>query len=290
MPRGVTNQVQAVVVQDKMYIHGAYDGYGSWSSIIFTVMEYDTRLKKWATLPRYSSSYFTMAVINNQLVLVGGSYYSKDLGVWQADRKEWIRPYPDMPTERSHCSAIGYNEWLVVAGGVCPRKHPVSSVDILNTSRKQWYIGPPTPVPWYSMKTAMVGDICYFMGGCDNSGVAVKSVYHAFIPNLITSSWSSAFVGEIWKEMPELHLDYSTPLSIKGSLFAVGGKDNDGRAVNAIHVYQHDVREWVKVGQLPSPRYDCVCVMISDGEMIVAGGEDWPSKKIVDRVDILLVR
>ena len=41
----------------------------------------------------------------------------------------------------------------------------LSSVEVMNTDSKQWYAGPPTPTPWSHMKTAIVGDTCYFMSG-----------------------------------------------------------------------------------------------------------------------------
>jgi hypothetical protein len=48
--------------------------------------------------------------------------------------------------------------------------------------------------------------------------------------------------------------------------------DKDGRAVTAIHLYQPNTEEWVKVGDLSTPRYDCTCAMITDRELLVAGG------------------
>ncbi len=54
------------------------------SVIMCIVMEYDTSSGKWATLPPYRLDLFTLPVINNQLVLVGGTegdLRSKGLGV-----------------------------------------------------------------------------------------------------------------------------------------------------------------------------------------------------------------
>ena len=78
-----------------------------------------------------------------------------------------------------------------------------------------------------------------------------------------------------------------TPLSIRGSLLAVGGRDKDDKAVTAIHLYQPDTGEWVKVGDLPTPRYRCTCAMITDREILVAGGAD--GRHYLCRSDIALV-
>lgn len=92
---------------------------------------------------------------------------------------------------------------------------------------------------------------------------------------------------QIWREISGLQIKRSSPLSIGGSLFAVGGEGEDHNAVTAIHLYRPVTGDWVKVGDLPTPRYDCTCVMIKDKEMIVAGGED--DENLLRRCDIALI-
>ena len=242
MPFGMGGYVQSVVVQGRVYVGGGWAGSGSDRNYI--VMEYDISSGKWAKLPPYRARDFVMTVINNQLVLVGGLGHggrSKVLGVWRAESKEWTHPYPDMPTARSECSAVVYNEWLAVAGGWDGR---TLSVEVMNTDSKQWYVAPPTPTPWSGMRTAIVGDTCYFMGGyTGGSIVATTVVYSVSLPALISQlrSLDSRERGEqhqIWKEVPGLQTTRSTPLSIRGSLLAVGGWDRDGKTVTAILLYQ----------------------------------------------------
>ncbi len=289
MPFGMSLNVQSVAMQGKLYVGGG--SAGLFSNNHYIVMEYDIGSGKWTRLPPYRASDFAMAVISNQLVLVGGNeygHYSKVLGMWGADSKAWTHPYREMPTARSHCSVVVYNEWLVAAGGMASRGY-LSCVEVLNIHSKQWYAGPPTPTPWDRMKTAVVGDIGYFLGGWDNTGYTSK-VYHVYIPNLlfhITSKASSETDSQIWKEISGLQLAWSTPISISGSLLAVGGKDTDGKAVTAIHLYQPDSGAWVKAGDLPSPRCNCTCAMTTDREAIVAGGED--NRQDLKRVDIALM-
>ena len=182
-----TGYVQSVVVQGRVYVGG---GVGLGGDDFFVVMEYDISSEKWAELPLYRACYFAMTVINNQLVLVGGlehGGYSKVLGVWRAENKEWTHPYPvNMPTARSDCSAVVYNEWLAVAGGLGDGVERLSSVEVMNIDSGQWYAAPPTPTPWSSMGTAIVGDTCYFMGGLTKKyAVATTEVYSVSLPALI---------------------------------------------------------------------------------------------------------
>ena len=272
MPFGMSIYIQSVQVQGTLYVGGGT----AVGDNDYTVMTYDISAGKWATLPPYSTRFFAMTAIDNHLVLVGGqgrnAVGSKVLGVWSEDSKKWTHPYPDMTTPRSSCSAVVYNQHLVVAGGRGAGDR-LSSVEVMNTDTKQWYAGPPTPIAWSNMKTAIVGDTCYFMGGFIK-GYSTNKVYRVSLPALVSqlNSDSSAKDTQTWKELPQLPVTCAAPLSISGSLLAVGG-DKDLIAVSALHLYQPDAGQWVKVADLPSPRCWCTCVMISDKELIVAGGD-----------------
>ena len=290
MPFGMGGHVQSVVVEGIVYVGGGNAGLGSTNNYI--VMTYDISTGKWATLPPYRALGFAMTSSNNQLLLVGGyerdgDSRSKVVGVWDADNKQWTHPYPEMHSARAQCSALVHNEWLVVAGGWSACTARLSSVEVMNTNSKQWYAGPPTPIPWSSMKTATFGDECYFMGGYNAAWSPTNTVYIVSLSALTTGLNSSTRKGQIWKEISGLQTTFSTPLSISGSLLAVGGKDKDHKAVTAIHLYQPDTGEWVKVGDLPTPRYLYTCAIITDRELLVAGGQDG---KRLKRMDIALIK
>ena len=266
MPFVMDGYVQSVVVEGTVYVGGGSAGKGN----DYIVMTYDISTGKWATLPPYRARSFAMTSINDQLVLVGGIEHgvsSKVVRVWDADNKQWTHPYPEMHTERSGCSAVVHNEWLLVAGGLqlSASFSLLSSVEVMNTNSKQWYAGPPTPRPWSFMKTATVGDECYFMGG---TGSPTNTVYSVSLSALTTGLNSSTSKGQkIWMKISGLQTTCSTPLSIRGSLLAVGGKDKGRKAVTAIHLY---TGEWVKVGDLPTPRSHFTCAMITDRELLVS--------------------
>ncbi len=285
IPFLMTNYVQSVVVQRKLYVGGGVAGIGSSNNYI--VMEYDISSRKWHPLSSYRAQYFAITAINNQLVLVGGAEYSsgasKVLGVWDTNHRTWTHPYPDMLERRSGCSAIVYNKWLVVAGGWANRC-PLSSVEVMNTDSKQQYFAPETPIPWYCMKTAVVGDIGYFMGGTDRTGSSyTTNVYQVCIKTLIshaTSIPSSRTEKPMWNVIHGLQLSGTSPLSMNGSLLLVGGLDEDCKPVTDILLYQSETGKLVNVGLLPSPRYNCTCAMITDSDLLVILGEDNPFKQL----------
>ena len=288
MSFGMHGYVQSVVVEGTVYVGGGFANDGN----DYIVMTYDISTGKWATLPQYRARAFAMTAINNQLVLVGGYIHdrSKMVAVWDADNRQWTHPYPEMHTARSSCSVVVYRAWLVVAGGVPIGSDESSSVEVMNTNSKQWYAGPPTPTLWSHMRTAVVGDMCYFMGGAINR-ISTDKVYAVSLSALtsgLTSNEPKKNKNPKWSEISGLQLADSTLFSISGSLLAVGGKNKDRKAVPAIHLYKPDIGEWVKVGDLPTPRRDCVCAMITDKEMLVAGGYD--GINILKSTDIALLK
>ena len=280
MPFQMSGYVQSVMVQGKVYVGGG-DADVVDHLNFYVVMAYDISSRKWATLPPYTARYFGMSVINNQLVLVGGRVGGnkyKVVGVWRPDSKEWTNPYPDMSTPREECSAVAYKEWLVVAGGKGVGSDDLSSVEVLNTDTKQWSAGPSTPMPWINMRPAIVGDLCYFMGGLID-GDSTDIVYSVSLPALTSQLNSGAIDSWIWKEISGLLKD-SSPLSISGSLLAVGGSDGDENPVSAIHLYQPETGKWVEVGNMPTPLRDCTCVALTNRELLVAGGENFPDEML----------
>ena len=278
MPFGMSNTVQFVQVQGTLYVGGG----AAVGNNEYRVMSYDISARKWATLPPYSTHWFATTAIDNQLVLVGGKgrdgVRSKVLGVWSEDSKTWSHPYPDMTTPRDACSAVAYEHYLVVAGGA-GAGGALSSVEVMNTDNKQWYAGPPTKIAWASMKTAIVGEMCYFMGGYDKYGDTNK-VYSVSLPALVSqlNSDSSAKDTQIWKELPQLPVTVAAPLSISGSLLAVGGLDKDSKPVSTLHLYQPDAGQWVKDADMPTPRCNCICITISNNKLLVFGGWNGDSK------------
>ena len=288
MPFGMTVNIRSVVVQGRVYVGG---GSSATNNI---VMKYTISSANWAELPPYQASVFGMTAINNQLVLVGGysgGRYSKVLGVWGDDSEEWTHPYPEMPTARSECSAVVYKEWLIVAGGLSSGRM-VSSVEVMNTDTKQWHTGQPTPTPWYGMKTAIVGDMCYFMGGRTSASgyPGTDSVYCVSLEALISQAQTREHRFIEWKEKCRQGIAQSAPLSISGSLLAIGGRDIASRNhTTAIHLYQPETGEWVKVGDLPTPRSSCTCAIIADREILVAGGYSDGAILLSKTVDLALI-
>ena len=105
MPFGMQGYPRVVEFKEKVYIGG---GAASSAREAQTVVVYDPKLDFYDTLPPYTYMFFSMAVVNNQLVLVGGVdvqtiKVTNKLGVRVYNRKregEYPTPYTAVQT---HC-------------------------------------------------------------------------------------------------------------------------------------------------------------------------------------------
>ena len=276
MPFEMNGPIQSVAVQEIVYVGGGSTVTNDKK--LYTVMGYNTYSQKWNRLPLYTTYGFAMVVLNNQLVLVGGRDRrggdANALGVWEAGSRQWTHPYGPMPTARVWPSAVVYKQWLVVAGGKLGT-NTLSAVEVLDVPSKQWCKAPPTPTPWSSMKSVLVEDVWYVMGGFES--VATEKIYSLSLKTLLpqTSSTSSSETQDYTgKRISDLGLVCSTPINLTGTLLAVGGfSNNDAIHVSTIHRFLPETEKWEVAGQLPTPLSQCA-TSTSKGHLLVFGGNN----------------
>ena len=268
MPFTMSYYIQSVEVDGTVYVGGGdvdkdEDGY--------IVMAYDIQSCKWHTLPPYSATTFAMTTINNKLILVGGHDGDTEvdkLSVWKTDSNQWTRPFPAMPTPLSRPSATSYKHWLVVAGG--NRSNILlSTVEVLDIDNKQWSTAPSTPITWDSMKSTIIGDTWYLMGGRYDSATNTTYVHSVSLEALISHSASDR--SKIWNKTSPLNCVLSSPLSLGGSLLALGGWDKKNNcSLSTIQRYVPQTDTWDLV-EVQNPVCCCTCI-ITTGRLHVFGG------------------
>ena len=272
--------LHSVMAQGRVYVGGGIADKGEDDH---TVMVYEQGAG-WRTLPRYQYMQFAMAVLQDQLTLVGGCESSfwkvtNQIAVW--DSRQWTYPYPPMPTPRLKSAVVTYIKWLVVAGGYGGFEL-LTAVEIMDSTNKQWFTTTPLPVRCRSMTSAIVAEECYFMGGFTDQ-VPNKQVFHVSI-----SAVTSKVTPVQWHTLPDTPLALSAALALRGSLLAVGGRHSSEYSCSAIHLYQPGSGQWVKVGDLPTARDACSCTLLPSGEILVAGGynKQGSSSCYISRVDV----
>ena len=279
-----------VELKGKLYIGG---GLAKSTDEKRTVMEYDIGKDEWSILPLYDCSHFGMAVLNNQLMLVGGicvahKTRSAELGVWNEHSQAWIHPFPPMPTARRSPTVVTHtDQWLIVVGGRCERLHTqLCTVEILDVQVGQWYQGAATPQPLSHASVAIVRDTCYILGGFTMSGMSSKKVFSVSLEELVTQASSdpsntpslqsplqtisTPSTLSPWQTLPDMPLIHSTALVLNGALLAVGGEEFF--ASRAMYIYEPSGGKWMRAGELSSGRLMCACIVHSTGMIIIAGG------------------
>ena len=279
--------VQSVVIEDFVYVGGGVTG-NSYDSC--TVMKLDLQLDVWTKLPQYTAAYFAMTSLTNQLVLVGGWNpvtwkQTNHIALFASER--WTSPYPPMNTARDSSTAVCYNNYIIVAGGLVNQEH-TSSVEVLDITSRRWYIAESLPNPRTEMKVTLLGNTLYLIGGQDHSFHPTKVVHKINLNELIAKAISKQATPTLWQAIEDTLLKRSAPLNVGGSLLAVGGYDDQYKPSSSIHLYQPDTRRWVKVGDLPTARYNCTCSVLPSGDVIVAGGQLEPQEYICT-VDFLSI-
>ncbi len=271
-----------MVFKNKVYIGG---GGALSDREERTVIIYDPKRDSYDTLPPYKFERFSMVVVNNQLVLVGGVDGQTDkvtnkLGVWNEQSKRWTHPLPPMTTacySPSVYIATHDDRWLVVIGG-CDNNECFSRIEILDTLElRQWYHAASLPQPLSYALPATIGNMCYLLGGYTEGNLPSKKVFSVCLDDLISEAVSkpaSAMPNapptpSPWQSLPDTPLEQSTGLAFNGGLLAVGGRMMSS---SDIYHYRSNSRRWVKAGEVPSGRYGCTCTVLPSGDLFVAGG------------------
>ena len=269
-----------MVFKEKVYIGG---GNALSDREKQTVVVYDPKRDSYDTLPPYTYQWFSMAVVNDQLVLVGGKDVQTDkrtnkLGVWNEQSRRWTHPLPPMTiTCYSPSVATHNNRWLVVMGGH-DGKDCLSRVNVLDTTEPgQWYHAASLPQPCYDVSLATIGNMCYLLGGYTQGPAASKKVISVCLDDLISqavsqpASTSAPPTPSPWQSLPDTPLTNSTALAFNGALLAVGGGKWPYWSTTIYH-YQPSSRSWIKAGELPTERSQCTCTVLPSGDLYVTGG------------------
>ena len=284
-----------VVFKEKVYIGG---GIASSDREKQTVVVYDPKQDSCDTLPPYAYMWFSMAIVNDQLVLVGGweaqtGKVTNKLGVWNEQSRRWTHPLPPMTTAcQSPSVATHNNRWLVVIGGSDDVGADFSRVEILDTTESlQWYQVESLPHPCYHVSSATTGNMYCLLGGFNMGIEPSKKVLSVCLDDLIISqavsqpaSTSTPPTPSLWKSLPDTPLTLSTALSFNGALLAVGGGYPES---SAIHVYQPSSNSWVKAGEMPTKRCASGCIVLPSGEVLAAGDSGGETCRKVEIASIL---
>ena len=247
-----------------------------------SVMQYDIQNESWSELPKPPLEYFAMTSFKGLLTLAGGnrrSFIDDDpdarITVWDSDRKEWVHPYPPMPTARANAGAVGHHKYLIVAGG----KPKNDEVEVFDSSTEQWYSPEPLLQSGSVQSSAVVGS-CWYL--CLADRYRDKYLVSVQLPSLVSdtttgrSIWHELSLPSIttaqgtikqWRQAEEIQeIKVSALVALQGHLLLVEGQN--------IHHYNPKHNQWNDGGQLPTTMEAPVCAVLPSGELMVGEGKE----------------
>ena len=255
------------------------------------VHSYNSDTEKWSTLPECHREYFTLAVINGLVTVVGGrqsqSKFTNNLlslvpsegGKWK-----WVEHFPPMPTKRVFTAVVCSGMVLVVAGGWGEGNTRLATVEVMNTDTRQWSTASNLPHPLYYATATVCGDRVYVAGGWDQEK-DTKSVFTCSLSALLQPQTTA-----VWHPIESLQVEYSTCVALNGQMLAVGGYDSDKKDTKNIYSYNTDNNSWEAISQMLTARRWCLVAVLPGKKVMVVGGEIKELSKCVDNVEIATVQ
>ena len=249
-----------------------------------SVFAYNCTNNKWSELPECPNYDFSLAIVNSLLTAIGGMTpnYEVTNTLLSLTDNIWTKQFPPMPTKRWWTTAVCSGRSLVVAGGVGEHKK-LSTVEVMDTETLQWSTASRLPHPLSWATATLCGDQVYMLGGWDQSNKKSKSVFTSSLAALLQpcqpqslrdrlKTLSLASEPKVWRQLADTPVILSTCASLHGRLLAVGGKDSDGRATTAIHMYNTTTNSWEVISHMTTPRSQCLVAVLPHNELMVMAG------------------
>ena len=236
---------------------------------------------KWTKLQQCPHNSFGLAVINEQLTAIGGMNESQNITNILLSFKdgqsgsEWEQFLPPMPTARVRPASVTTPTHLIVGGGILGTSlligDPLSTVEVMDIETLQWSTasGLPQVIPYPKM--TLCDERLYLS---DNN----NTLFSCSMEELLQSSkepvsTDSSNGGFMWTRLANIPVRYTSSLvTLGGRVLAITSKDCNGRLTGAIHCYNKTTNSWSIIGEMPTPRYDVLTVVLHTNKLVVVGG------------------
>lgn len=299
---------------NQLHIGGGSTGNARGDSMVYA---YSPDLDIWKVLPPSPLRWFTMAVWNKHLLLIGGSEereslekpsMSKKVAVWK--NGEWCFSLPPMKIARVSPTAVSHGGYLAVFGG--RRGYLGYSVEVLESETStEWLHTATVPLNPSQHTTTLCGDNIYLLH--QKSGKILQANTSTFVQQrgdtTTTSSNSDTqqrlsksntpadqqhsdseeshssesitsdidTANSLWQALPKPPVPPLQVASVGGYL-VVFSHGNSGDGNLTIHAYFPETGSWYQIGKFPGISSGMTCVASPDKHLYIAGGDTINSK------------
>ena len=266
----------AVIIARNVYVCGGACGDANSAQL---VQVFDLDMESWTTLPHAPLYNSQATAINDQLVLIGGQEASSRtitnvIVTWTGQC--WQQDLPVMPTKRVRPGVTTLGNFVIVAGGMAEDKQTLlTSVDVLNTTTRQWWTPAnlQLPRPMYAMSLTICSTNIT-VASAIISPIACKRVWQlpvTALKRLLTSDDTTSQHVQ-WTEVGSTPNYLSSIIQSTAHIVAVGGRDSSTKPTSDLALYDSNCNKWSVVGRLPTPRMRCTAVSVSANSFLVLGG------------------
>ena len=249
------------------------------------IFAYNSTNNQWSELLECPNYGFSLAMVNSLLTAIGGkkSIFERTNSLLSFTGKKWTEWFPPMPTKRWLTTAVCSGRSLIVAGGLGEGDKRLSVVEVMDTETLQWSTAHSLPHSLCDELAAIRGDQVYMLGGFDQSKKYTKSLFTCSLAALLQFYQPTSLVArlktlslasrpQVWHQLADTPVTFSSWVALHGRLLAVGGKDSDEKPMTSIHMYNTTTNSWEVISHMATPRSQCSVTVLPHNELMVVGG------------------
>ena len=274
----ITKGHTAVLFGDAVYVGG-----GSGGGVFHYRLDvYYPKANKWGDTITTPQSDFGMTVLMGKLLIVGGAtehdgLTNKILMLKGSKLEDFLIR---MTVARCSICAVSHNSMMIVMGGYIGRDI-CRTTELLDSTTGNWYRCNDLPQPLFLLRSAIVSDTLYVLGGNTEDRAPSKSVYAATLDTLSDHKIQ-------WCRIADALLEGSAAVCFSNkNLLAVGG--TAARDAVCILKSKGVFTSWEPIGSLKTRQFYAAAVSTAN-QIIVIGGKDYDrqstNKVSVGTIDI----
>ena len=253
----------AVWLNGRVYVGG---GFVDQRGELYTINCYDPLKNSWSSTINTPYCYFAMTTLNSKLLTAGGQDKSIKVTnkILTMDGGQ-LKNYTKMITARSTATAAGHQGMLIVTGGGGDMGKTLSCTELFDSTNGQWYICSNLPQPHSWLRSVIVDNILYLLGGCNKDGDDSLAVFTAPLDTLSRHQLK-------WNTHQDTPLCRCASLSVNGTQLLLLGGWKRYACTSDVHKLNKVSHNWEAIGNIPSARYSSAAVSTDDNRVIVIGG------------------
>lgn len=273
-----TKAPQGVLFKGELYIGGGYVTESKMASII---QRYEPVFQLWDQLPSCPLKLFGMASFDEHLVIIGGKEAgtsSNKIYSLSEDRQNWNTYIPPMTFARVSPVVIGYDQFLIVAGG--DKGSLDYNMEVYDTVSKRWNSAPPLPTKCFRHTSTVSGHNWFLLSQDDGSikCADIRSLVRMATGVAVTTTESpppdiDESAVSVWSTLPNPPTTPSLIATIGGHLLGI---TQDASLVN-VHAFLYDssTKSWLDNSKSKLPNLCGSSSAVSDDKdsLFLFGGE-----------------